>query len=342
MRKTACSVPNDGNRTAARAGVISNSIESVATRLATTFCTVLLTGETGVGKGHVARWIHENSPRAGKAMIPVNCGAIPEGVIDSHLFGHARGAYTGADRAHSGLIRAAEGGTLLLDEISELPATAQVRLLRLLEEREVLPMGSARPERVNVRIIVATNCNLEERMRDGRFRADLYYRLNVIELHIPALRERPAEILPLFDTFNSEFAELYHQAELRLSDDAETALRAHAWPGNVRELRIVAERLHVLCPNELITVDRLRQFGQVSKLPAMQRHSVGDCERGLSLVEFKHPGAGASGASGRIHEARVAAVRELLEECGGNISSAAKSIGVHRSTLYRWLQDDAA
>ena len=316
---------------------ISQSIEPVARRLAVTSCTVLLTGETGVGKGHVARWIHEHGERVSRPMIPVNCGAIPEGVIDSHLFGHARGAYTGADRAHSGLIRAADGGTLLLDEVSELPATAQIRLLRLLEEREVLPVGSAQPQRVDVRIIAATNANLLQRMRDGRFRADLYYRLNVIELEIQPLRDRPQEILPLFQQFNEEFAGIYQQAELRMSDEAGRAMLSYDWPGNVRELRIVAERLHVLCPDGLVAIDELRRCGQVPTWPAVSRAIV-DADPRLSLVGCRQPRE----LPRRMQEARMAAAREALQECGGNISIAAKSIGVHRSTLYRWLQGDAA
>lgn len=306
------------------ADAVSSTVETQCRRLAAADCTALLTGETGVGKGYLAQWIHAHSRRSSRPMVPVNCGAIPESLIDSQLFGHARGAYTGADRSHSGLVRAASGGTLLLDEVSELPMTAQVRLLRLLEEREVMPVGYARPEQVDVRIIASTNADLQQRVREGRFRTDLFYRLNVVQLAIPPLRERVGEIEELFDTFNAEFAELYGRAELRLHDEAWEMLLRYDWPGNVRELRIVTERLHVLCPQQDISAAQLREHGQVR----VQRRAASAADA-----------ASTHGLTGRMQQARLSAVRQALAECGGNVSSAARSIGVHRSTLYRWLQN---
>jgi len=304
-------------------------IADACERVALADCTVLLTGETGVGKGFVTRWIHQRSRRSNQPMVPVNCGAIPETLIDSQLFGHARGAYTGADRAHSGLVRAADGGTLLLDEVSELPMHAQVRLLRVLEEREVLPVGEARPVHVDVRIVASTNADLAQRVRDGRFREDLYYRLNVIQLEIPPLRQRVDEIDRLFSAFNDEFAAVYRRAPLKLTDDARQLLRRYDWPGNVRELRIVTERLHVLCSDEVVTAAELRRLGQVREATEFSRPTAG------AMLETKPNG----GVARRMQQARLSAVRQVLDECGGNMSSAARSIGVHRSTLYRWLQD---
>lgn len=311
-----------------RLNSIPATLQATAARVADSSCTALVTGETGVGKGQLARWLHEHSRRRDRPFIPVNCGAIPGELIDSQLFGHVRGAFTGAERDHSGLVRAADGGTLLLDEISELPMTAQVRLLRLLEEREVMPVGRPRPEQVDVRIIAATHSDLWSLVRDDRFREDLYYRLNVIQLHVPPLRQRTEEIIGLFDAFNREFSELYEQAPVELRDDALRVLERYDWPGNVRELRIVVERLHVLCPDDVVTPTMLGRYGQ---LPVQSGGGHG----GSIIIEPKL----AHDLPQRMQEARLSAVRKVLAECGGNVSSAARSIGVHRSTLYRWLQD---
>jgi DNA-binding NtrC family response regulator len=262
-------------------------------------------------------------------MIPVNCGAIPGDLIDSQLFGHMRGAFTGADRQHIGLVRAAAGGTLLLDEVSELPLTAQVRLLRLLEEREVLPVGCAEPKRVDVRIFASTNSDLRAKVEDGSFRKDLFHRLNVIELRIAPLRERVDEIADLFEQFNHEFADLYDQLPVTVSDAAKRVLRLYDWPGNVRELRIVTERLHVLCPDETVTVDHLARCGQ---LP-VRLGATDSGGKAVVQIEMKQDRL----LPQRMQHARTEAVRRVLARCGGSVSSAAREIGVHRSTLYRWL-----
>lgn len=285
---------------------------STARRVAEAPCSLLLTGETGVGKGYLARWMHENSGCTGP-LIPVNCGAIPEGLIDSQLFGHVRGAFSDAHRDHTGLVRAAEGGTLFLDEVGELPKTAQLRLLRLLEEREVQPVGGLRPVRVNVRIIAATACDLEDLVARGEFREDLYYRLNVIHFDIDPLRRRRDEILRLAALFNAEFAELNQSQPLVLDAGAQQYLLDHPWPGNVRQLRTVIERLHVLCAHDRITALDVRTFGQLP--PASPRPHM----------------------QPRVHDLRLAAVREALDACGGSISRAATALGVHRSTVHRWL-----
>jgi two-component system, NtrC family, response regulator HydG len=294
-----------------------------AARAANTRCAILITGATGTGKGHLARWIHDHSARAGGPLVPVNCGAIPDGLIDSHLFGHAKGSFSGAGADHLGLVRAAEGGTLLLDEISELPASAQMRLLRLLEDREVQPIGYSRPLTVNVRIIAATNVDLWQTVEDGRFRKDLYFRLDVVKLHMQPLRERLAEIEPLVQQFNTEFAASYRHPELQFTHDAFEVFMHYAWPGNIRELRTVIERLHVLCAADVCAIgpEELHRFGQLPRVSS---------------------GNPRGAAAARIVDLRLDVVNQTLQACRGNVSRAAHTLGVHRSTLYRWLSEHQA
>lgn len=292
---------------------VASVAPALAARVAATRCCLLITGETGVGKGYLAQWIHDHSPRAGRPFIPVNCGAIPETLIDSQLFGHMRGAFSDAHQDHLGLVRAADGGTLLLDEIGELPRSGQLRLLRLLEEGEVQPVGAMRPVSVDVRIIAATRYDLFQAVAEGRFREDLLFRLNVIHFALSPLRERREEIPDLAETFNYEFAASIDRLPLLLDDEAIRFLRCQPWPGNVRQLRTVIERLHVLCPDEAITVDDLRRYGQLGD-PAAR------------------PGRGLW-----PRRARLEAAQEALDACGGSVSRAATALGVHRSTVHRWL-----
>ncbi len=294
--------------------------EPLAARIAGTDCAVLIIGETGSGKGYAARWVHERSSRASKPLVPVNCGAIPEAIIDSQLFGHARGAFSGAEREHQGMVRAANGGTLLLDEIADLPLASQARLLRLLEEREVQPVGHSQPVKVNVRVIAATSADLRERVRHGFFREDLLFRLDVVRLHMPPLRERRSEIPTLLNRFNNELASIYRQPALRFDADAMRMIESHGWPGNVRELRTVIERLHVMLGG--------RQDCSVSQRD-MAMH--GGVTIGL------HESSRRIAAADRIAELKIDAVNEALTSSDGNMKRAADILGVHRSTLYRWL-----
>jgi len=282
-------------------------------RAARSDCTLLLTGETGVGKGHIARWLHQHSRRSGQPFVPVNCGAIPETLIDSQLFGHVRGSFSGATSDHLGLVRAAEGGTLLLDEVSELPASAQNRLLRLLQDREVQPVGHSTPVQVNVRVIAATNTDLKQAVRDRRFREDLLFRLDVIQIHVRPLSERPAELGRLLDEFNDEFAALYAQAPLSFDAAARERLMHYRWPGNVRQLRTLVERLHVLCPGESISPGHLVDVGQLHDLP------------------------GPDDGRARLEHVKLEEVKRVIAKSGGSIGRAAEVFGVHRSTIYRWL-----
>ena len=286
----------------------------LALRAAQAHCTLLITGETGSGKGHLARWLHDHSPRADGPFIPVNCGAIPDTLIDSQLFGHIRGSFSGATSDHLGLVRAAEKGTLLLDEISELPPSAQNRLLRLLHDREVQPVGHSRPMTVDVRVMAATNVDLASAAMNGRFREDLLFRLDVIRLHVKPLRERLDELERLLHRFNAELAELYQQPALVFEPAAVELLKAYEWPGNVRQLHTLVERLHVLCPGDRITAARVLEVGQL--------RSSQQGGRGLQEVE----------------QMKVETVRRVLSDSGGSIARAAAALGVHRSTIYRWLR----
>jgi transcriptional regulator with GAF, ATPase, and Fis domain len=217
-----------------------------ADRAAAGRSTILLVGETGTGKEQVARRIHNLSPRAEAPFVALNCGALPETLLESELFGHEKGAFTGADRRHLGRFELADGGTLFLDEIGELPAAAQVKLLRVLQEREISRLGGTRPIRVDVRLLAATHRDLAAEVRAGRFRDDLFFRIHVIPIHLPPLRERPEDIEPLTQLFLDRFARDLGRPPRPIARDAIERLRAHSWPGNVRELQNLIERLLVL------------------------------------------------------------------------------------------------
>lgn len=308
--------PSGGLGALGHAGALPGGVDAqLALRAAHAGCTVLITGETGVGKGWLARWLHDHSPRAARPFVPVNCGAIPDAIIDSHLFGHARGSFTGATHEHDGMIRAAEGGTLLLDEVSELPPSAQVRLLRLLQDHEAQPVGYSRPVIVDVRVIASTNIDLHSATLASRFREDLLYRLDIVRLHVRPLRERAGELIALISTFNREFAGIYGREPLEFAADALACLRRFRWPGNVRQVRTVIERLHVLCPNGRITLDDVAQYGV--------------------LAENEQPASTIS----NMEHVRLDHVRRVVEQARGSISQAADNLGVHRSTLYRWLRE---
>src|SRR5213082_591122 len=238
----------------ARSGAMHEVFE-VVEKVAVARTTVLITGESGVGKELVARALHARSPRSSAPFVPVNCGAIPEGLIESELFGHAKGAFTGAQGATEGLFRAAQDGTLFLDEIGELPLNVQVKLLRAIQERRIRPVGDNND--VDVRLVAATNRNLAAEVRAGRFREDLYYRLNVVEIRVPALRERREDVLPLADHFLRCFAAVHRRPLQGLSDDAKRRLSEYWFPGNVRELENLIERAVALSSGDEVTVDAL-------------------------------------------------------------------------------------
>ncbi len=255
-----------------RYGIVGNAdglnrALEIALKIAPVDLSVLITGENGVGKEVFPRIIHEHSLRRGKKYLAVNCGAIPEGTIDSELFGHEKGAFTGAVDRREGYFEVANGGTLFLDEVGELPLSTQARLLRVLETGEFIPVGASEARKTDVRIVAATNVNIEQAVADGKFRQDLLYRLNSVSISIPPLRERGTDVTLLFRKFALEMSEKYRMPALRLTDDARRALEAYSWPGNVRQLKNLAENMSVTLGNREITAETLNLY-----LPAEQRH----------------------------------------------------------------------
>ena len=249
-----------------RYGIIGNSDAmnralSVALRVAPTDLSVLVTGESGVGKEFFPKIIHDFSPRKhSNKYIAVNCGAIPEGTIDSELFGHEKGSFTGATEARKGYFEEADGGTIFLDEVGELPLSTQVRLLRVLQSGEFMRVGSARVQKTNVRVVAATNNDLLRSIESGRFREDLYYRLNTVPITVPALRERPEDIPLLFRKFAADVAVQYQMPAVQLDDNARAMLQSYYWRGNVRQLKNVAEQISALEKSRVITADVLASY----------------------------------------------------------------------------------
>ena len=239
--------------------LLNRDIE-IAVQVARTDLSVLITGESGVGKEHFPKIIHAFSARKHGAYFAVNCGAIPEGTIDSELFGHEKGAFTDAKNEHKGYFEIADGGTLFLDEVGELPLQTQVRLLRVLETGEFLRMGSSQVRKTNVRVVAATNLNMRQAIDDGRFREDLYYRLNTVEIRVPALRERKEDIPLLFRKFAVDFCNRYQMPALSLNDEATRLLQNSYWRGNIRQLKNLAEQIAVIEIDHQINADTLRKY----------------------------------------------------------------------------------
>jgi DNA-binding NtrC family response regulator len=289
----------------------------LACRVARSDVRVLITGPNGAGKERIAEIVHANSAVSKGPFVAINCGAIPAELIEAELFGAEAGAYTGATRARTGRFELANGGTLLLDEIGDLPLAGQVKLLRVLETGEFQMLGSSKTRTTHVRVVSATNADLSALIRDGRFREDLYYRLNVIEIAVPPLAERRADILPLVRHFLG--------SPWRLSEDAEAALLAHDWPGNVRELRNSIERAKLLARDSNVTVADLN-------LPAPHR----------GAPDGESNQRGAESGKGRADRDVEQPSRELIEaslrEAGGNVSRAAQSLGLSRQALYRRME----
>ncbi len=307
-----------GQRPIVAASPVMIEVLELIERAAEYKATVLVTGESGTGKEVLARAIHAQSPRRNEAFVAVNCGAIPENLLESELFGHAKGAFTGADRARRGLFAEADGGTLFLDEIGELPAALQVKLLRVLQEEEVRPVGESKPRSVDVRVIAATARDLEQEVAEGRFREDLFYRLNVLQVKVPALRERREDIPLLVDHFLGCARERVGRPVRSIADDALEKLSAYDWPGNVRELENVMERALILCDGDRISTAELPDAVVAGRSP------TGPPRAGeLSLRRAR-----------RVVEAEV--IRKALRATGGNRTHAAKLLEIsHRALLYK-------
>lgn len=267
-----------------RFGIIGNSellnrAIDIAVQVAPTDLSVLITGESGVGKENFPQIIHNYSHRKHGPYIAVNCGAIPEGTIDSELFGHEKGSFTGATSDRKGYFEVADGGTIFLDEVGELPLSTQVRLLRVLETGEFIKVGSSKTLKTNVRVVAATNLNMNQATRDGRFREDLYYRLNTVPIIIPPLRDRKEDIALLFRKFASDFAEKYRMPAVRLTDDAKRLLSNYYWNGNIRQLKNITEQISVIEQQREINANTLRIYlpdNEAEKLPALFGRSGND------------------------------------------------------------------
>ena len=248
-----------------RFGIIGNDSEliraiDVALQVAPTDISVFVYGESGTGKENIPKIIHQNSKRKHNNYVAVNCGAIPEGTIDSELFGHEKGAFTGAHDSRKGYFEVADGGSIFLDEVAELPLSTQVRLLRVLESGEFMKVGSSKTQKTDVRIIAATNINVQEALRKGKFREDLFYRLNTVSIQIPALRKRKEDIHLLFKKFAADFADKYNTPPIRLSDEAMEMLKNYPWPGNIRQLKNFVAQISVIEKERNITADTLNTY----------------------------------------------------------------------------------
>lgn len=294
-------------------------IKKTVRQVAPTKAAVLIDGESGTGKEVIACAIHDLSDRSGRPFVAMHCAALAEGVLESELFGHERGAFTGAFRRHLGRFEMADRGTLFLDEVGEMGPGAQVKLLRVLQEQAFERVGGTTTIRVDVRIIAATNASLEKLMREGRFREDLYYRLNVIRLKVPPLRERKEDIPLLAEEFLREFNAANRRRIRRIAPDALAALVAYEWPGNVRELRNCIEGLVVLCRGDEIGI---------ADLPGKIRE--GAAGEGRAAAAGPEPGGGAT-----LKDAERRMIAEALAKSGGSRTEAAKALGISRRTLHR-------
>lgn len=281
-------------------------VRKTIAKIAPTDATVLITGENGTGKDLLAREIHALSLRRDKHLVAVDAGAITETLFESELFGHVKGAFTDAHSDHVGKFEQADGGTLFLDEIGNIPPHLQAKLLRAIQSRSVVRVGGSRQIQVDIRLVCATNMDLEALVREGRFREDLYYRINTVHIALPPLRERREDIVPLAERFIKEFAQKYHRNIEGLDNTAQVALEAHRWNGNIRELRNVVEQAVILSDGGVLSSEDIRLPHSNGYQPAVRNGSADEEQQ----------------------------VRDAVLRCGGNISAAAKMLGVSRPTLY--------
>ena len=341
---------------------------SLVARVAKSDSTVLITGESGTGKERIARILHDTSPRAGAPFVPVNCGAIPEGLMESELFGHEKGSFTGAVTGRPGRFELANGGTIFFDEIGELPLPLQVKLLRVLQEKTYERVGGVRVQTANVRVLAATHRNLEEMSREGRFREDLFYRLSVIPIEIPPLRERREDIPLLMTFFQRRWEEEGRGDPVAIGEDVLGALCNYGWPGNVRELENVMERLHVLYGGESVTVDllpeKIRQSPRqdqspdasllfpppgdqpVASFPESARAASSESPGKTPSVDAPDPEHLAGtldtesdfSLTSYMGDIERTLVQKALEKASGNRSKAAELLGINRTTLIEKLK----
>jgi len=295
---------------------VSNAIRKVidlVDKVAQSDCCVLIEGESGTGKELVARRLCLKSPRKGSPFIPVNCAGVSESLFESQFFGHVRGAFTGAEQNMLGLVRTADGGTLFLDEVGEIPLALQPKLLRVLQDREVMPVGKPVPVHVDTRFLAGTNRNLRELVDAGQFRQDLYYRLNIVRIHVPPLRERPEDVSALLDHFGTHFAERYQQTEVVIEKAIRSLLTDYPWPGNVRELAAWVERLYATGLEPSLLATMLLEEGAFASDPKASEPKT-------------------------LEQAERHAIVHAMEHTEHNQRKAAELLKVHRTTLARKLK----
>lgn len=286
-------------------------------RVAAAPCNILVTGESGTGKDLVAQAIHQRSPRSGGKFVPINCGSIPEGLLESELFGHVKGAFSGAVSDKAGLVQTANGGTLFLDEIGDMPMTLQIKLLRLIQNRQVQKVGSTEQEMVDVRIIVATNQDLEERIAQKAFRRDLYYRINVVEISLPPLRERGNDVSLLVSRFLNHYSDMLDKDIEQVSSDVMNVFMRYPWPGNVRELENAIERAVTLCRGNVIKLEDIPQ----------------------SIVNYADEDSLSKGTlHQRVEKLELNCIQKSLVDNGNDLERTAEDLGVSLATLYRKLK----
>ena len=304
-----------------------SAIQKTVAKTAPTDATVLITGENGTGKDVLAREIHARSLRSDRPMVAVDAGAIPETLFESELFGHVKGAFTDAYADHAGKFEQADGGTLFLDEIGNIPLHLQAKLLRAIQNRSIVRVGGSQAIPVNIRLICATNRNLEALVREGKFREDLYYRINTVHIALPPLRERREDIVPLAERFVARYAEKYHRPVTGLDPSARAALEGGWWSGNIRELQNCIEKAVILSDGNILTAKDFQS--DTRSEPGVT---------GFHGVLPGGPGNVMPGLTGHLPQNEEAQVREAMERTGGNISAAAKLLGVSRPTLYAKLK----
>ena len=374
----------DLNQIKQRFGIIGSDPEleralEIARQVAPTNLSVLVTGESGVGKEVIPQIIHQYSARKHNVYLAINGGGIPEGTIDAELFGHEKGSFTGAIETRKGYFEEADGGTLFLDEVAELPLSTQVRLLRVLQTGEFIKVGSAKVQKTNVRVVAATNVNLLNAIRDGKFREDLYYRLCTVPITVPPLRERKGDILLLFKKFALDFADQNMVPAVRLTPEAQTMLCAYRWPGNVRQLQSVVNRLSVLETNRLISAEVLVRYlpsegsaalpvrtGEsgadylsdrdiIFKVLYQLRHEIDEIKARLDEgplpreEEEPHPAGHLLISAEDVHsnpaepvsiqDVSADLIRKALERNGGRRKKAAEELGISERTLYRKIKE---
>jgi Response regulator containing CheY-like receiver, AAA-type ATPase, and DNA-binding domains len=303
------------------------AIRKTLDKIAPTDATVLITGENGTGKDVLAKEIHAHSLRSEKPMVAVDAGAITETLFESELFGHVKGAFTDAHTDHTGKFEQADGGTLFLDEIGNIPLHLQAKLLRAIQNRSIVRVGGTEARPINIRLICATNMDLEALVHQGRFREDLYYRINTVHIALPALRERQEDIVPLAELFLRRFAEKYHRPLTGIAPEAAELLKTQRWSGNIRELQNCVEKAVILSEGTVLTA---KDLGFSTSLRSGRNDNSGTGRKDNPVIPSLHPVI-----PSEVEESKV---REAMERCNGNISAAAKLLGVSRPTLYAKLK----